>query len=314
MNAFAQDILSGLRSAPKRLPSKYFYDAAGDELFRRIMELPEYYLTRAEYALLEARKEDIRQVLESQPFDIIEPGAGSGEKTRVLLRHFLAKGQAFRYLPIDISPNALDMLQADLELELPGLEVQTLAGDYFRELAALPFAEGRRRLVLFLGSNIGNYTFPEAEDLLRLIAGSLRPGDLLLIGFDMKKDPVRILAAYDDAAGVTRDFNLNLLVRINRELGADFDLAAFRHWATYNPLSGACESYLVSLKKQTVRLRALEEEIRFEAWEAIYMELSQKYDIPAVEGLAAGAGFRRKRAFLDEENGYLLDLWEKEKD
>ncbi len=311
MNAFAQDILSGLRSDPKRLPSKYFYDAAGDELFRRIMELPEYYLTRAEYALLQARKEDIGQALESRPLDIIEPGAGSGEKTRVLLRHFLKKGLVFRYLPIDISPNALDLLREDLAHELPGLEVQTLAGDYFRELAALPFMEGRRRLVLFLGSNIGNYTFPEAEDLLRLIAGSLRPGDLLLIGFDMKKDPARILAAYNDAAGVTRDFNLNLLTRINRELGADFDRSAFRHWAVYNPLSGACESYLVSLRAQTVRLEALGEKVHFEAWEAIYMELSQKYDIAAIEGLAAGTGFGRKEAFFDEGNGYLLDLWEK---
>lgn len=312
MNAFARDILSGLRSSPKRLPSKYFYDAAGDELFRKIMELPEYYLTRAEHALLESRKEDIGQVFEGRPFDIIEPGAGSGEKTRVLLRHFLTKGLVFRYLPIDISPNALELLREDLEHELPGLEVQTLAGDYFRELAALPFAEGRRRLVLFLGSNIGNYTFPEAEDLLRLIAGSLRPGDLLLIGFDMKKDPARILAAYDDAAGVTRDFNLNLLTRINRELGADFDRSAFRHWAVYNPLSGACESYLVSLRAQTVRLKALGEVVRFEAWEAIYMELSQKYDIAAIEGLAAGAGFGRKQAFFDEGNGYLLDLWERD--
>lgn len=311
MNDFAQDILSGLRSNPKRLWSKYFYDAAGDELFRRIMELPEYYLTRAEHALLEAHAAEIGRELGRQAFDMIEPGAGSGEKTRLLLRHFLSKGLDFRYLPIDISPNALDLLRADLRAELPGLEVQTLEGDYFRELAALPFSEGKRRLVLFLGSNIGNYTFPEAEDLLRLIAGSLRPGDLLLIGFDMKKDPARILAAYDDAAGVTRDFNLNLLTRINRELGADFDLAAFRHWAVYNPLSGACESYLVSLREQTVRLAALGEEIRFEAWEAIYMELSQKYDLAAVEGLAAGAGFGRKRAFLDEENGYLLDLWEK---
>lgn len=311
MNAFAKDILSGLRSEPKRLPSKYFYDEAGDELFRRIMELPEYYLTRAEYALLEAGKEDIGQVLGSRSFDIIEPGAGSGEKTRVLLRHFLKKGLGFRYLPIDISPNALELLRVDLTRDLPGLEVQSLAGDYFQELAALPFTGGRRRFVLFLGSNIGNYAFPEAEDLLRLIAGSLRPGDLLLIGFDMKKDPARILAAYDDAAGVTRDFNLNLLARINRELGADFDLSAFRHWAVYNPLTGACESYLVSLRDQRVRLEALGEEVGFEAWEAIFMELSQKYDIPAIEGLAAGAGFLRKRDFFDAENGYLLDLWER---
>lgn len=276
------------------------------------MELPEYYLTRAEYALLEARKEDIGRALESRPIDIIEPGAGSGEKTRVLLRHFLKKGLVFRYLPIDISPNALDLLREDLEHELPGLEVQTLAGDYFRELAALPFLEGRRRLVLFLGSNIGNYTFPEAEELLRLIAGSLRPGDLSLIGFDMKKDPDRILSAYNDAAGVTRDFNLNLLTRINRELGADFDRSAFRHWAVYNPLSGACESYLVSLRAQTVRLEALGEKVHLKAWEAIYMELSQKYDIAAIEGLASGAGFGRKQAFFDEANGYLLDLWEKQ--
>jgi L-histidine Nalpha-methyltransferase len=311
LNEFSKDILTGLRGAPKRLSSKYFYDEEGDALFRKIMELPEYYLTRAEASLLETHKETLRLALGPQALDIIEPGAGSGEKTKILLRHFLERQSDCRYLPIDISQNALDLLSASLRRELPGLEVQGLAGDYFNKLHDLPFEPGRRKLVLFLGSNIGNFPGPEAEALLRHISDGLAPGDFLLIGFDLKKDPAVILAAYDDAAGVTRDFNLNLLTRINRELGGNFRLEAFRHWATYNPLTGACKSYLVSLKTQTVRLEALGADIHFRAWEAIHMELSQKYDLDMAAALAAGAGFEGVGEYVHGEHGYLVALWRK---
>ena len=311
LDAFAQDILEGLRRTPKTLPSKYFYDEAGDRLFQQIMALPEYYLTRCETEILEQHKDSLLQAMGGGPFDLVELGAGDGLKTRILLEYFLQQGADFRFLPMDISGNALDQLSKLLREELPALQIRPQQGDYFERLAALPRNSGRRNAVLFLGSNIGNCPMPQAKDLLRRIAGQLEAGELLLTGFDLKKDPAVVLAAYNDAAGVTREFNLNLLRRINRELNADFDPEAFVHWATYNPSSGACESYLVSKKAQAITLGMPGERIAFHPWEAIYMELSQKYDIGMVEDLAAGAGFRVLRHFTDARSYFADSLWEK---
>ncbi len=301
--------MEGLRRTPKSLPSKYFYDEAGDRLFQQIMALPEYYLTRCESEILEVHKESLLQAIGHGPFDLIEPGAGDGLKTRILLRHFLRHGAGFRFLPLDISTHVLEQLTSLLHLEIPELEVLPQEGDYFERLASLPRDPARRKVVLFLGSNIGNYSFPESLELLRRIAAHLDTNDLLLTGFDLKKDPGTILAAYNDAAGVTRDFNLNLLKRINRELGADFNADAFRHWATYNPASGACESYLVSRTGQTVNISHLKQSVRFEAWETVYMELSQKYDLDMIENLAAGAGFRVLQHFFDSNRYFADSLW-----
>lgn len=311
MNAFAADILAGLSEKPKRLPSKYFYDEAGSRLFEKIMTLPEYYLTRLELEILEASRDFILRALGPKPFEIIDLGAGSGEKSRILLRQFRQFGADFRYLPLDISEKTLAVLTRDLQIELPGIEVHGFAGDYFLTYQGLPYEPERRRMLLFLGSNIGNFSNAEARSFLKFTASGLRPKDLLLIGFDLMKDPGVILAAYDDQGGVTRDFNLNLLTRINKELGADFDIEAFKHWATYNPQTGACESYLISAKEQTVCLAALGQSVHFDAWEAIHMELSQKYDRLIIENLATSAGFQVVRNFEDPGSNYLLALWER---
>ncbi|MBK6621059.1 MAG: L-histidine N(alpha)-methyltransferase [Saprospirales bacterium] len=309
MNAFAADILAGLNEKPKRLPSRYFYDEAGSELFKKIMTLPEYYLTRLELGILEAERESIRQAIGPEPFEMVDLGAGSGEKSKILLRHFLRFETDFRYLPVDISENALSILVRELQLEFPEIKAQGFAGDYFQNFRELPFQPERRRVVLFLGSNIGNFSDAEARSFLHYIANGLRPKDLLLIGFDLMKDPDVILAAYDDSSGVTREFNLNLLTRINRELDADFDIKTFKHWATYNPLTGACESYLISAREQTVSLGALGQSIHFDAWEAIHMELSQKYDRHTIEDLALSGGFQPIRNYEDPDGHYLLALW-----
>lgn len=305
--AFADDVRQGLTSDPKYLLSRYFYDAAGDKLFQKIMNLPEYYLTWCEFEIFQKHWQNILWQLDGQPFDLVELGAGDGLKTRVLIRQFLAEKADFRYLPIDISRTVLQHLRETLYELWPDLPVTPVEGEYFSALQEIDMLSDRRKLVLFLGSNIGNMSQERAADFLRQLRQKLHPNDLLLVGFDLKKDPSVILAAYNDSQGVTREFNLNLLRRINRELGADFDLGAFRHWPTYNPLSGDTKSYLVSEQAQTVHIEALVLEVPFRKWEAIDMELSKKYDPPEIEWLAEHAGFEVEQWFFDEKK-YFADV------
>ena len=306
---FAQDTLQGLNRAPKKLSSRYFYDEQGDKLFQQIMRMPEYYLTDSEFEIFESRKGAILQAFGRDHFQLLELGAGDGMKTKVLLRHFLEKGADFQYQPIDISPNVLLELEESLRAELPELQVKSLPGDYFKVLHELRGSSGKPKIVLFLGANIGNYTQEEARSFLRAIAEELNPGDLLLIGFDLKKDPAQILQAYDDPAGITAAFNLNLLRRMNRELGANFELQDFRHWETYNPITGEAKSYIVSLKDQHVFIQALNRSFHFEAWEAIDVELSKKYSVPELEALAGEAGFAVQQHFFDKRNYFVDSLW-----
>jgi len=304
---FAEDVRQGLTNAPKYLLSRYFYDAAGDKLFQKIMNLPEYYLTRCELEIFQKQGDAILRQVGDTPFDLIELGAGDGLKTQVLLQHFLSQPTDFRYLPVDISGNALEQLQKTLQEQWPELPVTPVEGEYFSALQDIDRLSDRRKLVLFLGSNIGNMHQEQAADFLRQLRRRMHSGDGLLVGFDLKKDPEIILAAYNDHQGVTREFNLNLLRRINRELGADFDLTAFRHWPSYNPLSGDMKSYLVSEKQQTVCIEALELEIPFRKWEAIDMELSKKYDRNEIAWLAEYAGFEVEQWFFDEKE-YFTDV------
>ncbi|MEM9887347.1 MAG: L-histidine N(alpha)-methyltransferase [Bacteroidota bacterium] len=307
--SFAKDIAKGLASNPKRLSSKYFYDAKGDVLFQRIMEMPEYYLTNCEFEIFETHKEALRLAFGSRAFDLIELGAGDGTKTKILLEHFLAKNTDFDYVPIDISANVLNHLEADLARRWPDLGVKKMAGEYFQGLQQLA-GNHRRKVVLFLGGNIGNMSPIEAENFLSKIANYLSSGDLLLIGFDLKKNPQTILDAYNDPKGITSNFNLNILERINRELGANFQLHQFKHWETYNPLSGATESFLVSTAAQEVYIAALDQSFSFKQWEAIHTELSQKYSMEEIQFLAKKSGFFSVAEFFDE-NQYFVDvLWE----
>ena len=308
LTAFARDVLQGLSATPKMLPSKYFYDEQGDKLFQQIMRMPEYYLTDCELEIFENHKEGILQAFGHRRFQLLELGAGDGMKTKVLLRHFLERGAGFKYQPIDISRNVLLELEESLRAELPELDVKSLEGDYFQVLHELRGGV-QPKVVFFLGANIGNYTLERAADFLRSIAEALNPGDLLFLGVDLKKAPEVILNAYNDPAGITAAFNLNLLRRMNRELGANFELNDFKHWETYNPISGEAKSYLVSLKSQHVFIKALNRPFHFEAWEAIEVELSRKYSLSELETLAKKTGFAVRQHFFDKKKYFVDSLW-----
>lgn len=304
----ADNVRTGLVQTPKRLSSRFLYDAEGSRLFQEIMHLPEYYLTRAEYEILDKYKADLLLLFgRNDPFDLIELGAGDGLKTKVLLRHFLAQKAIFSYVPIDISADALDSLHADLRETFDDLAIEPQHDDYFNALERLAVDSDRRKVVLFLGSNIGNFTPAEAVDFYRQIAARLRPGDLLLTGFDLQKNPATIQAAYSDEQGVTRAFNLNLLRRINRELDADFDLDGFDHYESYNPENGEARSYLVSQHKQSVQIRALEMTVHFENAEIIHTEISRKFSKTDIFGLADATGFSMAGWFADRKD-YFADV------
>jgi Uncharacterized conserved protein len=278
LNQFAEDVLAGLTSSPKQLSSRYFYDDEGSRLFMEIMKLPEYYPTRAEFKIFNEQTSDIYEAFtrEAAGLDLIELGAGDGAKTAVLIEHFLDQGLDFTYSPIDISKEANDALEARFHAKFPSLSIDPHTGDYFKILGSLKSESTRRKVLLFLGSNIGNFSRQKALEFFRELRDVMNDDDRLFIGFDMQKDPRVIVAAYDDAQGVTAAFNLNLLTRINRELGADFDVSRFSHYAQYRPVECAARSFLISREKQSVHIDALNRTFELEQWEPIFMEISQK--------------------------------------
>ena len=312
LTQFAEDVLRGLTSTPKRLSSKYFYDDEGSRLFQEIMKLPEYYPTRAEYKLFTEQTDEICNAFTggSEKIDLIELGAGDGTKTAVLIEHLLNESVGFTYSPIDISKEACDSLANKFHAKFPELNISPHHGDYFKILDSLKNGSGRRKVILFLGSNIGNFNRDEAVDFFRQLRDVMNDNDRIFIGFDMQKDPRVIVRAYDDAAGVTAAFNLNLLRRINRELGADFVVENFSHYAQYRPVECAARSFLISREKQTVHIAALNRNFEFEQWEPIFMEISQKYTAAMIEELAAASGFEIAVTFLDTENFYCDSLWQ----
>ena len=310
-NSFADDVLKGLSAAPKFLSSKYFYDDEGSRLFQEIMKLPEYYLTRAETEIFSTQTREIFTAFTDRAaeFDLIELGAGDGTKTSLLVEYFLARNADFKYVPIDISSEALNFLTDKFQRQFPNLSIQPEQGDYFRTLETFKNKSERRKIILFLGSNIGNFSGEQAVEFFASLREVLNANDLLFIGFDLQKDPRVVLAAYDDAQRVTAAFNLNLLVRINRELGANFDLSEFSHYAAYHPVDGAARSFLISSKAQTVTIEALNQQFEFAAWEPIFMEISQKYSLPMIEDLARASGFEATDYFYDRRKYYTDSLW-----
>lgn len=306
---FARDVLEGLSADQKRLPSRYFYDERGDELFQAIMASPEYYLTDCEFEILEEQAGAIADdLLAGGPCEIVELGSGDGQKVGHLLDALHERSREWIYRPVDISENSLELLAKNLLPERPWLRMQPIAGNYHDVLDAMEAGE-TRRVFLFLGSNLGNFGSSGSIDFLKLVRAAMGPDDLLLIGLDLKKDPDVILSAYNDAAGHTRAFNLNLLARINRELGGDFDLDRFEHRPEYDPQTGAARSFLVSREQQSVHIRALDRRFDFEAGERIYMEISQKFDEDLIESMCAGAGFAVKHAFFDRRGWFTDQLW-----
>ena len=305
-SALADEVRAGLTKLPKRLSSRFFYDAEGSRLFSEIMHLPEYYLTRSEYEIIDTHKAQWLSLFaaDDRPFNLIELGAGDGLKTKVLLTYFVEQNARFSYSPVDISETALDELTADLARKLPALTVSPQHGDYTDALAriadrATGGIDAPRQVVLFLGSNIGNFMPAGALEFYTKLAASLRPGDLLLTGFDLQKHPAVIHAAYNDRQGLTKAFNLNLLRRINRELDADFNLAVFDHYETYNPENGEARSYLVSQTKQTVRIAALDMTVGFDYGEIIHTEISRKFNRADIIDLAEKTGFSQTHWFTD---------------
>lgn len=305
---FLRDVAEGLSCNPKSLPSRHLYDAEGSRIFEEIMGLAVYYPVRCEEEILRANKRAILEAMGSKPFHVVDLGAGNGSKSRILLEYFHRAGALLSYVPVDISGDALDRLSDSLRASIPGLPVQPLADEYFPALDRLEAAAMGPKLVLFLGSTIGNFSLGEAVSFLKSVRASLSPGDGLLIGFDLCKDPAKILKAYDDDTGVTARFNLNLLARINRELQGDFRLEGFHHHAVYDPVEKVARSYLVSARRQIVRLGAAGLAFSFDPWEAIHTENSFKYLSEETRGIAEAAGFREKAVFPDPA-GYFLDAF-----
>ena len=290
-------VLNGLRKTPKELPCKFFYDSEGSALFDRICELPEYYPTRTETALLKKHAAEFASLM-GPNVDLVEFGAGSLQKVGYLLE---ALERPNAYLPIDISGDYLGAMAAKLRRAFPRLAVKPIVADFTSPLQIPSF--GARRIGFFPGSTIGNFTHVEALAFLQRTAKMLRGGGLL-IGVDLVKDPAILHAAYNDAEGVTAAFNKNILARANRELGADFDLAAFAHYAPYNPVAQRIEMHLVSLKPQTVSIGG--ESIAFVQGEPIHTENSHKYTIEGFRALAASAGYEPRALWCDASNFFSL--------
>jgi L-histidine N-alpha-methyltransferase len=308
-DSFAQDILQGLSQNPRRLSSTYFYDDLGSALFSEIMNLPEYYLSRSEYEILSQQTDAIFQWLPSgQRLELMELGAGDGTKTLALLNYLMQKGIDFRYIPIDISSAALEKLSNYIHEQLPAAPVFPQTGNYF-ELLGKQKSSDQPRLILFLGSNIGNFSHQQAISFIRQIKDTMQSHDRLLVGFDLVKHPKMIREAYNDSSGLTKAFNLNLLKRINQEFNGDFDLLQFDHYESYDPELSEARSYLISLKPQIVTLRDLQFSVKFETWDYIHVEVSRKYKPSTLQQLAAQSGFEIETALYDCKHYFTDQVW-----
>ncbi|AFM03811.1 putative methyltransferase [Bernardetia litoralis DSM 6794] len=314
-STFEKDILEGLEATQKKLSSKYFYDEDGSKIFQIIMNLPEYYLTRCEYEIFESYKENLYEQFSkgTQTFNLIELGAGDGLKTQVLLSNFVNQNTPFSYLPIDISGEALHQLKVRFNKTIPSLNFEGLEGEYFEALAQLKTKnnlsekKNTRNIVLFLGSNIGNFGDQQSLNFLTKLAQNLNQDDYLLLGFDLKKHPKIIKMAYNDANGITKAFNLNLLKRINRELDGNFNIEKFDFYSTYVPETGEVRSYIVSEAKQEVSLKKLNKTIKFEWGETIHTEISRKYSANQMKEITKEAGFEFVESYTDCK-GYFMDM------
>ncbi len=307
---FYGDVISGLRAAPKHLSSKYFYDANGDKLFQDLMNCEEYYPTMCELEIFSEKTAEICKAMigDGDAFELIELGAGDATKSAYLLKYLLDNHADFAYLPIDISSNVISYLNVTLPVTLPGLQITGLNGEYFDMLKKAASISIKRKVVLFLGSNIGNMPVQEAGQFCMELRNHLSAGDMVLMGADLKKNPSTVLAAYNDKQGITKRFNLNLLERINRELNADFDITQFEHYPTYDPETGSCKSYLISKANQKVKVNGTEN-IHFLKDEYIFMEISQKFTIAQLDEMAIKASFRPVQHFFDSKKWFTDAIW-----
>ena len=311
LDAFAKSVSEGLSSERKYLSSRYFYDDEGSRLFQEIMAMPEYYLTNAEFEILDKQSDKILKALHfEEHFNIVELGAGDGQKTIRLLDHLSKNSVDFTYVPIDISQGAIDSLEKNIFAAIPTIKIRALVGDYFDMLNSLN-VEGKPMLILFLGSNIGNYTLDNANKLVNDLATVMNKHDKLMIGVDLQKNPIVIKKAYDDEGGITKAFNLNLLKRMNKELGANFQIEHWDFYSTYNPINGEVRSFIISLKEQIVNIDHLDKSFGFRQNEWIYTELSRKYTKQEIESLANNNNLKMNEFFLDEKKYFTDALMEK---
>ncbi|NIJ53907.1 L-histidine N(alpha)-methyltransferase [Dyadobacter arcticus] len=307
---FAKDIHKGLTAPLKHISSKYFYDDIGSGIFQDIMKMPEYYPTACEFEILSLQGCRIIERLGfDKPFNIVEFGAGDGIKTRQLLKQLVEIGANFTYVPIDISKKAIEELVSGMLKHLPKIKINPMIGNYFSMMEELSHTSVPA-LYLFLGGNIGNYEANEVNNLLKDFRGSMKKGDKLLTGFDLQKNPATIRCAYDDPKGITKSFNINLLHRINRELGGNFKTNQFDFYSHYNPLNGEVRSYLISLVPQNVFVKENQQSYSFERNEVIWTELSKKYTLREIENAAENNGFTVMEHFMDCKAFFTDSLWE----
>lgn len=310
MDQFLKEVLEDLGRMPKTLNSKYFYDGKGDKLFQEIMDCPEYYPTNCEMEIFREHTRELAVTLKNgfNTFDLVEMGAGDATKSSYLLRELVEMKADFTYMPIDISSAMIAHLEQSLPKQIEGLKVEGLNGEYIPMLARANEISDRKKVVMLLGGNIGNETPERALEFCRTIRSYLHEGDLVLIGFDLKKNPRTILAAYNDAGGFTREFNLNLLHRINNELGGNFDTEQFEHYPTYDPATGACKSYLISRCDQVVTVSG--QSFTFQENEFVHMEISQKYSVGQVEEMATATGYKTLTHFMDHKKWFVDTVWQ----
>ena len=302
--ALRRDVRDGLTQHPKTLPPKWFYDAAGSDLFDQITRLPEYYPTRAEAQILAARAGEIATA--SGADTLVELGSGTSEKTRALLSALREQGSLRRFIPFDVDPSVLQLAGQAIQQEYPGVEINAVCGDFEEHLGKIP-AVGRR-LVAFLGSTLGNLTPGPRAEFLASVSEMMQPGDTLLLGTDLVKDVDRLVRAYDDSAGVTAQFNRNVLTVVNRELGADFDVPAYEHVAKWNADEERIEMWLRSTRPQRVHIAALNLDVDFADGEEMLTEVSCKFRRSGVDAELAAAGLERTHWWTDDAGDFGLSL------
>ena len=300
------DVVKGLTQTPKSLSPHYLYDDRGSELFEEICELPEYYVTRTEAAILKECAEDIAHITGACEF--VELGSGSSTKTRVLLDAYQKLGLPLHYLPIDVSAGILEASARQLLIDYPSLQVHALAGTYEQALGELPPSELPSRTIAFIGSSLGNLDPQQCDDFISQITAALQLGEYFLLGVDLQKPKQILEAAYNDSAGVTAAFNLNVLNHLNRRFDGNFDLTKFEHWTFYNETKHQIESYLRSLEPQTVELRVLNLKLNFKKGETIHTEISRKFDIDGIQELLKTKGFVPQKVWTDENKWFGLIL------
>ncbi len=308
--AFLADVVNGLSAEQKSISAKYFYDDIGAELFQKISQHQDYYPTKTEFSILENISNLLPTIINDAEIDIIELGAGDGHKSELIINGFINAKRKVNFYPIDISEKAMQLLGDNLSIN-ENLHIHGVVADYLHGLAHLKAISNNKKLVLFLGSNIGNFNKEQTDQFLTMLCNALNNDDYVLMGFDLKKDPAILNKAYNDDAGLTKAFNLNLLTRINRELGGDIDITQFMHYGFYNPYRSTMESYLISLAEQTITLKAANQTFHFKHLESIHLEYSHKFTPSGITKLAEHNGFEITQLFSDEKDYFIDALFHK---